>query len=81
MLNYNENKVTAGQAQLVMASLFGTEVEKLKFSDKLNRFQHLTELNERVKTNSVHIMLNFDEIEKPNMLTLQQIATAYMWRF
>jgi hypothetical protein len=78
LLNYNENKVTAGQAQLIMASLFGTEVEKLKFSDKLNRLQYLTELNDRVKTNSVHIMLNFDVSEKPDMLTMQQIATAYM---
>ncbi|MDN3579394.1 relaxase/mobilization nuclease domain-containing protein [Mucilaginibacter flavus] len=78
LLNYNENKVTAGQAQLIMASLFGTEVEKLKFSDKLNRLLHLTELNDRVKTNSVHIMLNFDVSEKPDMLTMQQIATAYM---
>jgi hypothetical protein len=78
LLNYNENKVTAGQAQLIMASLFGTEVEKLKFSDKLNRFHHLTQLNDRVKTNSVHIMLNFDESEKPAMLKMQQIVTAYM---
>jgi hypothetical protein len=78
LLNYNENKVTAGSAQLIMASLFGTELEKLNFSDKLNRFQHLTELNDRTKTNSVHIMLNFDENEKPNTLTMQQIAAAYM---
>ncbi|RKR80059.1 relaxase/mobilization nuclease-like protein [Mucilaginibacter gracilis] len=80
LLNYNENKVTAGSAQLIMASLFGTELENLKFFDKLNRFQHLTELNDRVKTNSVHVMLNFDESEKPDTLTLQQIATAYMDR-
>jgi len=78
LLNYNENKVTAGSAQLIMASLFGTELENLKFSDKFNRFQHLTELNDRVKTNSVHIMLNFDENEKPDALTMQQIAAAYM---
>lgn len=78
LLNYNENKVTAGSAQLIMASLFGTELEKLNFSDKLNRFQHLTELNDRAKTNSVHIMLNFDVNEIPNTLTMQQIAATYM---
>jgi hypothetical protein len=80
LLNYNENKVTAGSAQLIMASLFGTELEKLTFSDKLNRFRHLTELNDRVKTNSVHIMLNFDVNEKPDTLIMQQIAAAYMDR-
>ena len=78
LLNYNENKVKAGEAQLIMASLFGTELDKLNFMDKLNRFQHLTDLNGRVKTNSMHIMLNFDINEKPGNQTLQQIASSYM---
>jgi hypothetical protein len=78
LLNYNENKVKAGAAELIMASLFGRELDKLTFSDKLNRFGQLTDLNSRVKTNSLHIMLNFDIKEQPNHFKLQQLATAYM---
>jgi len=78
LLNYNENKVKAGSAELIMASLFVKEVGLLSFSDKLHRFGHLTDLNSRVKTNSVHIMLNFDISERLDHLKLQQIAAAYM---
>jgi len=78
LLNYNENKVTAGSAQLIMASLFAKEADRLSFSDKLHRFGHLTNMNSRVKTNSVHIMLNFDVSERPEHLKLQQITAAYM---
>lgn len=78
LLNYNENKVRAGAAELIMASLFGRELDKLTFSDKLNRFGQLTDLNSRVKTNSLHIMLNFDVCEKPDVTKLQQLTTAYM---
>jgi hypothetical protein len=78
LLNYNENKVTAGSAQLIMASLFAKEADRLSFSDKLHRFGHLTNMNSRVKTNSVHIMLNFDVSERPDHLKLQQITAAYM---
>jgi len=78
LLNYNENKVKAGSAELIMASLFGRELDKLTFSDKLHRFKHLTDLNGRVKTNSMHIMLNFDVKEKPDHFKLQQITAAYM---
>jgi len=78
LLNYNENKVAAGSAQLIVASLFAKEAGRLSFSDKLHRFGHLTNMNSRVKTNSVHIMLNFDVNEPPDYFKLQQIATAYM---
>lgn len=78
LLNYNENKVTAGQAKLIMASRFGTELDKLDFRAKLTRFEHLTCLNSRVKTNAMHIMLNFDRDDKPDLSILQQITSTYM---
>jgi hypothetical protein len=80
LLNYNEQKVEAGQADLLMASRFGSELDDLGFNQKLNRFEHLTDLNSRVKTNALHIMLNFAPEEKPAEEILQQVAAAYMER-
>jgi hypothetical protein len=80
LLNYNENKVKAGQATLIMANRFGTDIEKLDFISKLNRFKHLTGLNNRVKTNAIHVMLNFDKQDKLTVAALQQIAMVYMER-
>ena len=80
LLNYNERKVYAGQAELLMASRFGAELDDLGFNQKLNRFEHLTDLNSRVKTNALHIMLNFAPEENPPGERLQQIAAAYMER-
>jgi len=80
LLNYNERKVERGQAELLMASRFGAELDELGFNQKLNRFEHLTDLNSRVKTNALHIMLNFAPEENPAEETLQQIAAAYMER-
>lgn len=80
LLNYNERKVDAGQAELLMASRFGSELDELGFNQKLNRFEHLTDLNSRVKTNALHIMLNFAPEENPADELLQQLAAAYMER-
>lgn len=80
LLNYNERKVESGQAELLMASRFGSELNDLGFNQKLNRFEHLTDLNSRVKTNALHIMLNFAPEEKPTDEVMQQLAAAYMER-
>lgn len=80
LLNYNENKVSINQASLILANKFGAELDKLDFKSKLNRFEHLTCLNSRVKTNAIHIMLNFDRGDKLTPSILQQIANAYMKR-
>lgn len=80
LLNYNESKVTEGKARLIMASRFGTELDRLDFKAKFTRFEHLTSLNSRVKTNALHIMLNFDREDKPDLITMQQIASTYMER-
>jgi hypothetical protein len=78
LLLYNENKVETYKAELIMASRFGGDIEQLSFKNKLTRFENLTMLNSRVKTNALHIMLNFDTSEKISIAHLQQITAAYM---
>jgi len=80
ILHYNENKVTQDQAQLILASGFAGEIEKLNFSQKLNRFTARTEQNSKVKTNALHISLNFDPSDKLDNAKFQQIALDYMER-
>jgi hypothetical protein len=78
ILHYNEHKVTCGAARLIMASGFATDVTKLSFENKVRRFENLTMLNGRVKTNALHISLNFDTGDRLNDEKLQQISAAYM---
>jgi len=80
MLHYNENKVTAGEASLIMASGFAGEIGQMNFQNKLQRFNHITTLKPNVKTNAMHISLNFDASEKLNNARLQEIAATYMER-
>jgi hypothetical protein len=80
MLHYNENKVAADGARLLLTSGFAVDIERLNFEQKLQRFEHLTMLNTRVKTNAVHITLNFDEQDKLSNEQLQQITMLYMER-
>src|ERR1700748_520354 len=80
MLHYNENKVTAGEAKLLLASGFAGDAAQYSLAQKLRRFEHLTVLNGRVKTNAVHITLNFDPQDKLTNEQLQQISLAYMER-
>lgn len=78
ILNYNENKVKEGVAKCIMAHKFGCDVTALTFSDKLNRFRKATMMNPKVKTNAVHISLNFDVTEKLNDEQFNSIALTYM---
>jgi hypothetical protein len=80
MLHYNENKVTAGGAKLILTSGFAADIHQFSLAQKLQRFEHLTELNSRVKTNAIHITLNFDEQDQLSNEQLQQITMAYMER-
>jgi hypothetical protein len=80
MLHYNENKVAAGEARLLLASGFAGDIDRFSQEQKLQRFEHLTILNTRVKTNAVHITLNFDEQDKLSNEQLQQITMSYMAR-
>jgi len=80
VLHYNEHKLREGQAELILAHRFLHTPAALSFTDKLQRFQQLLEKSPRVKTNAVHISLNFEASEKLETGTLQQIASAYMDR-
>jgi len=79
-LHYNENKVLEGKAELILASGFAGDIDHMNFHQKLHRFENLLMLNPKVKTNTLHISLNFDAAERLNGETLQQIAVTYMDR-
>jgi hypothetical protein len=78
ILNYNENKVKEHKAICIMASGFAVAHTALTFTQKLTRFQKLLTQNTKVKTNALHISLNFDPSEKFTPVTLCQIASTYM---
>jgi hypothetical protein len=79
-LNYNEQKVLQGKAECILANLFQKDLTKLTFSDKLERFNKLHERNQRTRTNTLHISLNFDQTDMLSINDLQDIATTYMDR-
>lgn len=78
LLHYNENKVADKEAELILASGFAGDVDQMSFMQKLNRFQFLTMMKPNVKTNALHISLNFHSSEQLDNATLQQIAGSYM---
>jgi len=78
MLHYNENKVAAGEARLLLASGFAGEATQFSLAQKLQRFEYLTMLNSHVKTNAIHITLNFDPQDKLTNEMLQQVSLSYM---
>lgn len=78
ILSYNEAKVQRGQAECILATGFSTDVDELSFSQKLRRFTRLTERNQKITTNAVHISLNFPPEEKLSTERLREIATDYM---
>ncbi|MEO6524239.1 MAG: hypothetical protein ABIN91_21310 [Mucilaginibacter sp.] len=55
MLHYNERKINDKEATLILASGFVWEIERMDFRQKLTRFEHLTMLKPKVKTNALHI--------------------------
>ncbi|TDW97070.1 relaxase/mobilization nuclease domain-containing protein [Dinghuibacter silviterrae] len=79
-LSYNEHKIQQGDAKLILASGFSCDVDKLGFTEKLRRFEHLIQRNEKVNTNAVHLVLAFPPEEKLDTFTLQRIAMDYMDR-
>jgi len=78
ILHYNEQKVSEGEANLILASGFAVDIDKMNFENKVQRFKHLTELKPSVKTNALHISLNFEATEKIDNTKMQQIAIRYM---
>ncbi|AYL94209.1 relaxase/mobilization nuclease domain-containing protein [Mucilaginibacter celer] len=77
-LNYNEHKVKEAKAELLVARGYLKNAQDLSFDDKLYRLKDQAGKNLRVQTNTVHISLNFDPLEKPDGDTLVSIADAYM---
>jgi len=78
-INYNEKKVQKGQAECIYAGNYIKDPEQMKFHEKLNRLQNLIALNDRtVKTNTLHISLNFHPTENFSKEKLVDIATTYM---
>ena len=76
-LIYNEEKLTSKQASCILAENFLKDVHRLTLDDKLERFQRLSQLNERVTT-SQHITLNFDPLDQLSDEQMQKIARSYM---
>jgi hypothetical protein len=77
-LNYNENKVKQGKAKIIEAAGYYKDLADLNFYDKLLRLTDLAERNERVKTNTVHISLNFANGEELPASVLREITADYM---
>ena len=77
-LNYNEQKVKLQKAECIYAGNFLREPGELNFYQKLERFENQNALNQRAKTNTIHISLNFDSGDKLDREKLTQIACNYM---
>jgi hypothetical protein len=77
-LNYNENKVSKNKATLIGENNFQKDAKHLTFHEKLFRLQDLASRNVRVKTNTVHISLNFANGETLAKEKLNAIASDYM---
>lgn len=80
VLQYNEDKVASGEAVILMASGFAADINELNVHQKQQRFENLTMLNGHVKTNAMHLTLNFDPNDKLDNSRYQQIASAFMER-
>lgn len=79
-LSYNEQKVRQGSAELILAAHFSRDIAEMGFSEKLARFEKLTQLNEKSKTNTLHLSLNFSPDDVLDTETMQRIAADYMER-
>ncbi|MDP1762857.1 MAG: relaxase/mobilization nuclease domain-containing protein [Sediminibacterium sp.] len=77
-LSYNEAKIRAGNAELILAARFGCDAAGLSFSQKLKRFSVLNDNCTRSGYNTVHISLNFSPGEKLDTEKMQAIAQDYM---
>lgn len=78
VLNYNEHKVRQKEAEILQAQNFLKDTRDLSFSDKTRWFERFTSLNERTKTNTLHVSLNFDPTEKLANEKMIEIANEYM---
>ncbi|MFV8341059.1 relaxase/mobilization nuclease domain-containing protein [Flavobacterium sp. XS2P39] len=77
-INYNENKVKTGAATCIGAGNYPVDVDKMNDIVKLNHFMKRIELNDKVKSNSIHISLNFAPSESHSEEKMMAIAHSYM---
>jgi len=77
-MNYNENKVQQGTAELLHAANFLKPADQMNFYEKKERFERNNELNERSKSNTLHATVAFDPSEKLSNEQMKQIADRYM---
>ncbi len=77
---YNEQKVTAGVAECLLAANYPKAAAELSLAQKLRLLQRQTALNERVTRPSVHISLNFAPGEELSPDVLCALAQDYMQR-
>ncbi len=77
-INYNEQKVKLEKAECLDAGNFLEDANELNFYEKLERFEHQNSLNERAKTNTLHVSLNFDAEDRLSKEILIEIASKYM---
>lgn len=77
-LNYNEQKVQQGKAELLSGAGFVKEAYHMNFYDKLTQFERHISLNDATTTNTLHVSLNFDPSEKLDNEKLVEIAQTYM---
>lgn len=78
VLSYNENKAKEGKAALIGGEGFHDDLNLLSFHEKLARFTYQMHKNPGVKTNAVHISLNFHEKDKLTDERLNNISQAYL---
>jgi hypothetical protein len=79
IFQYNENKVSLGDALCIGQGNYPADHDQLSSSLKINLLLRQLELNENVRRGSVHISLNFHPSEKDlNTEKLMNIASSYM---
>lgn len=77
-LNYNEQKVQLGKATCIGEGNMLLPVSCMNFYQKLDAFEANNKLNDRARTKTIHISLNFDPSEKHSAQKLNLIASTYM---
>jgi hypothetical protein len=77
---YNEEKVEEKAAALIYANRFLLEAGELTFRDKMERFDRLHDLNQRMTRHTLHISLNFAPGEQLSREQLIAITKTYMDR-
>jgi ribosomal protein S8 len=77
-LNYNEQKLKKGTAEMLYASGFIKSTAKLNFFDKIRQFERFISLNEKTTTNTLHVSLNFDPKDSISKANLIAISVKYM---